>query len=430
MKKIVIYIRISTRERAINGYGLDAQETKAIEYIKLYENYDESKIIIIKDDGYSAKNMNRPGMKRLTKMIQDNEVESIIIYKLDRLSRNVINVYEFIKMVMDHGCNLISVVDQIDIKSANGRLVVGILALIAQWERETIIERTKDAIHQMAVEGRYPYPGTPFGYRKDKKCILSIDEEEQKYFKLAIDYGKRGCSAEETWRKLKEHGIKKELTQGATFVKKLWSNRIYLGELVVGGEVFYNVVPKLYDEEEYREISYMLKKRYKENHNERYYFGYKVHCTCGEICECVSSKKVLADRSIKRYYYYQCPNCKQRINQDELLEDVLYRIVRHEITETKKKEQKVKISNMKKINKNINDLYEKYEREEIDFKNYIFTLGKLNETKEKLKIELECRPSNEWENMNDKQRRVYIHEYVEKVVIDMTLKQVVKVTLI
>ena len=61
-------------------------------------------------------------------------VKVIIIYKLDRLTRSVLDVYEFIKKLMEKECNLIAVVDNIDIQK-NGRLIVGILAIIAQWNK-------------------------------------------------------------------------------------------------------------------------------------------------------------------------------------------------------------------------------------------------------------------------------------------------------
>lgn len=77
------------------------------------------------------------------------------------------DVYEFIKKLMEKECNLIAVVDNIDIHSANGRLIVGILAIIAQWERETVIERTNDALVQMCEQGKFPIGYTPLGYKKE-----------------------------------------------------------------------------------------------------------------------------------------------------------------------------------------------------------------------------------------------------------------------
>ena len=146
--RIAVYCRVSSREQALYGYGIDAQKSKIDAYLSLFDVEVEEVNYYI-DEGISAKNLNRPEVKRLIKDVKEDKVDAIYIYKLDRLSRSVIDIYNMIEMLIDHKCNLVAVMDNIDINSANGRLFVGILAIIAQWERETIIERTNDGLEEM-----------------------------------------------------------------------------------------------------------------------------------------------------------------------------------------------------------------------------------------------------------------------------------------
>ena len=112
-KEVRIYVRISDRERALNGYGLNRQIKKCKEYLNLYDLGEDSNMKLCVDDGYSGKSMDRPAMRELLQEINDGQVDLVIIYKLDRLSRNVINVYEFISLAVKKECNLVAVVDSI-----------------------------------------------------------------------------------------------------------------------------------------------------------------------------------------------------------------------------------------------------------------------------------------------------------------------------
>ena len=86
--------------------------------------------------------------------IENDEIDEIIIYKLDRISRSVLDVYYLLNNLLSKDVNLVAILDNLDIKTANGRMVIGILAIFAQWERENTIERTNDGLLRMAREGR------------------------------------------------------------------------------------------------------------------------------------------------------------------------------------------------------------------------------------------------------------------------------------
>ena len=92
------------------GYGIDAQKSKIDAYLSLFDVEVEEVNYYI-DEGISAKNLNRPEVKRLIKDVKEDKVDAIYIYKLDRLSRSVIDIYNMIEMLIDHKCNLVAVMD-------------------------------------------------------------------------------------------------------------------------------------------------------------------------------------------------------------------------------------------------------------------------------------------------------------------------------
>lgn len=99
-KFVAMYLRVSTFDQAHNGYGLGDQEVQCRKYIDLYFPNDEVKIY--KDDGYSAKNLSRPEMKRMLDDVYKRKIHTIVAFKLDRLTRSVIDTYKLIKTVMEY----------------------------------------------------------------------------------------------------------------------------------------------------------------------------------------------------------------------------------------------------------------------------------------------------------------------------------------
>ena len=196
IKKRAIYVRVSTKEQALTGYGVDAQITNITNRL-IADNVDVSSVQIYADDGYSAKSLNRPAMQRLLKDVLDGKINEIIIYKLDRIARNVIDTYELLQFFLNQQCELKAIVDNLDIHSANGRLLVGVLAIIAQWEREVIRERTIDAIEEMLIQGKWPFGQVPFGYVRNENDYLQEKVREGEYIRYCIELAISGDTMKE-----------------------------------------------------------------------------------------------------------------------------------------------------------------------------------------------------------------------------------------
>ena len=161
------YARVSTDRQADHGVSLEAQEAK----IRAMATVQGAEIIeLIVDGGESAKDLKRPGMERLLTLVDERKVDTVIIAKLDRLTRSVKDLAELLERFQRRGVSLVSVAESLDTGSAAGRLVINIMTAVSQWEREAIGERTRDAMQHKRSNGKC-VGNLAYGYR------LSADGE-------------------------------------------------------------------------------------------------------------------------------------------------------------------------------------------------------------------------------------------------------------
>jgi DNA invertase Pin-like site-specific DNA recombinase len=177
--KVIGYVRVSLEEQAARGVSLDSQREKLQGYAKLY---DLELVEIVEDPGESGKTLDRPGLQRALAMIRRGEAGGMLIAKLDRLSRSVVDWNTLIDDFFGEkaGKSLFSVTDSIDTRTAAGRLVLNVLMSVAQWERETIGERTRDALQHKIRNGER-CGKVRFGYRlaEDEKTLEPVPEEQK-----------------------------------------------------------------------------------------------------------------------------------------------------------------------------------------------------------------------------------------------------------
>src|SRR5688500_19327064 len=110
---------------------------------------------VVEDAGFSAKDLHRPGMTELLRRVDAGEIAGVSAYKLDRLTRSVVDLYDLLARFEKTGTALVSVREQIDTTSAMGRFFVGLIGLIAQWEREQISERVRMAMQHRKAQGAF-----------------------------------------------------------------------------------------------------------------------------------------------------------------------------------------------------------------------------------------------------------------------------------
>jgi DNA invertase Pin-like site-specific DNA recombinase len=151
--RTVAYLRVSTDKQADKGVSLDAQRAKVEAYAALY---DLEVIEVIVDAGASAKTLDLPGLTRALEMLRKGTADALLVVKLDRLTRSVRDLGELVERYFaPRKAALLSVGEQIDTRSAGGRLVLNVLASVSQWEREAIGERTAVAMQHKVAEGEY-----------------------------------------------------------------------------------------------------------------------------------------------------------------------------------------------------------------------------------------------------------------------------------
>jgi site-specific DNA recombinase len=158
--RAIAYLRVSTDEQATSGVSLDAQRAKVLAYASLYEI---DVISVEVDAGVSAKSLKRPALQRALASLQRGEADALLVVKLDRLTRSVRDLADLLDLFSDGKRSLLSVGEQIDTRSAAGRLVLNLLTSVASWEREAIGERTSTALQHKRTLGQSTGQ-PPFGW--------------------------------------------------------------------------------------------------------------------------------------------------------------------------------------------------------------------------------------------------------------------------
>lgn len=172
-KRVAIYSRVSTDEQAMEGYSLEAQKATLLDYCiaedwEPYRNYE--------DDGYSGRNTNRPGYRRMLDEIDQWDI--LLVVKMDRIHRNSRNFMSMMEMLEKNGKKFVSYSDALDTSNALGRFVIDMIQRIAQLESEQIGERTYMGMREKAetLEGSDSPKRTmgfnpPFGYRLNSGAL-------------------------------------------------------------------------------------------------------------------------------------------------------------------------------------------------------------------------------------------------------------------
>jgi len=169
--KVVIYRRTSTVEQCLS---LAAQKEKLNAYCGLHD----LEIVADFSDQLSGKDTDRPGFQQALSMLKAGEADALVVYKMDRLSRNVRDVLDLCQLCSTQGWQLHSICERLDTGSATGRFTITLLAALAQMEREQIGERVSMALKHKIANGE-PV-GTPgLGWRYEDSQLVSVAEEQK-----------------------------------------------------------------------------------------------------------------------------------------------------------------------------------------------------------------------------------------------------------
>ena len=180
--KIAIY----SRKSKFTGKGESTQNQVELckEYAnKHFDNIEE--FIVYEDEGFSGGDTDRPEFQRLLKDANKNNFSVLICYRLDRISRNVSDFSNTIEELNNYNISFVSIREQFDTSTPMGRAMMYIASVFAQLERETIAERIKDNMLQLARSGRWLGGNTPIGYESESIVYLDSNYKEKKMYKLS-----------------------------------------------------------------------------------------------------------------------------------------------------------------------------------------------------------------------------------------------------
>lgn len=200
--KVFGYVRVSTDEQGVSGLGLESQKSKIVSYCDLY---DLELVECIQDTG-SGKNLKRPGIQKVLSMLESDQVDGVVISKLDRLTRSVKDMGELLESYFTDNYDLHVVEEKIDTGTAAGRMMVNILMSVAQWERETIGERTKAALKVKRDRGeKTGGKHSPFGHNNEDGKLIE-NEQEQRIIKTMKSLRGKGYSYQKIADALNDDG--------------------------------------------------------------------------------------------------------------------------------------------------------------------------------------------------------------------------------
>ena len=314
-KRCAIYTRKSTTmglEQEFNS--LDAQRESALAYIQrqpgwklVDERYD--------DGGFTGANIDRPAFTRLLADIEAGKIDVIVVYKVDRLSRSLLDFAKMMERFTAAGVSFVSVTQNFSTADAMGRLTLNMLMSFAEFERSMIAERTRDKIAASRRKGKWTGGPVPFGYSvKDKKLLVNEVEAQvvREAFALFLQHRQMAMVARTlTERGLLPRGSSRPPKDGLRWTKdaiaRVLRNPLYAGFMMYGDELHPGEHPRLIDESTFRHAERILAGTSRElrltGTNPDYVLRGLLRCgLCGEaMCPGSTTKK-----NGKTYRFYRC----------------------------------------------------------------------------------------------------------------------------
>ena len=346
-KMVAIYTRVSTTDQAREGHSLEEQE-KRLKARCISNDYEVYKVYT--DAGISGKSAeNRPAYQQMLKDMKKGKFNLIMAFKMDRISRSIIDFEDFFKELKKYNCGIEFLCENIDTTGAAGMMFARILGIFAQFERELIQERTLVGVESAVNKGHFGGK-PPLGYKhkldvsgKHKLKEWEIDKDEAKIVKEIFDLCASGKTYFQISKLLKEKypnvisSIKEDKETGEkkityrkwndSSISCILNNKCYMGtyeyrkclenkdtiEIV-------DIVPKIISEELYNDCQEMIARNGRNYYRSKnYLFIQKLVCPhCGRIMACNGVKNKMKND----YLYYKCKDCGIYV-RESLIENAL-----------------------------------------------------------------------------------------------------------
>ncbi len=331
IKRYVIYTRCSTDEQAMGDFTtLDAQAHHCKNMLDAfgYVLSDFGENGVIKDDGYSAKDLNRPGIKSILDSIHQKrgEFDGVIFFRLDRLTRNPRDLYAMIDLFKDDDIDFISVREKLDSATAIGRVVIGILGLLSAFERELTGERVKASFLARARQGMRTGGKAPIGYKiiKDGPPLpngkqptkIVIDETTAPHIKVIWEMAANNRSQADIANELMKRGIftANKIVWRKQAIAHIVKNPFYKGYIQYNGETHRGRHEPLVEEKMWNKANKIMSSKtpgrrvWKNKPDYEHLLAGLMKCgNCGSSLVGIHSN----GRGDKKFYYYECGRSRQ-----------------------------------------------------------------------------------------------------------------------
>ncbi len=336
--RCAIYTRKSTEEGLNQEFNsLDAQRESAIAYIASQKN--EGWLCISEkydDGGFTGGNIERPALKRLMADIEAGKVDCVVVYKVDRLSRSLMDFARLMGLFDRKGVSFVSVTQQFNTTHSMGRLTLNILLSFAQFEREIISERTRDKIASARRKGKYQHGKPILGYDfvpapapfTGRRLVVNKAEAERvrRIFELYLEAGSilrvadecnsRGWTTK-SWTTTSGRVVGNRPFD-KTIISRLLRNPLYLGKVPHNGAVYDGEHDAIVEEDLFLRVQRQLKLAGERGgasvkNSTGALLGGLVRCKgCGCAMSPSSASKKKPDGTRTRYRYYVCSNAMKR----------------------------------------------------------------------------------------------------------------------
>lgn len=302
--KVSLYIRVST-EKQVEGDSLEEQESELKKFCQ-YKNYLIHKTHI--ERGRSAKDTNRAEYQKLITDIKDKKINAVVVKKLDRLSRSLLDFEEFMKIAQEFNVEFISLKESFDTTNAIGKAMLRVALVFAQLEREQTAERITDVMHYRASQGLYNGGGIPFGYDVINREIF-INKQEKKVIEFIYNKFLEIKSTSAVTREVNNLGYRTR--KGAFWdvrkIDKILKRPVYAGKLQWGKKIYQGLHQPIITEDTFNKVQEIFdSNRYSRP-------GQKIKGILRGLLFCKSCNLPMAPnyarkKNNKMYYYYRCAN--------------------------------------------------------------------------------------------------------------------------